>query len=501
MDPVTFIELLITIAVVTVQIRAFLRTRRGAHNLAGLFPNSVPVAIVRAGAAPGAVTAEADKFARVEPNGVISPSFSAILDSTNRYLEKNAGAPADFQILKGITERASDAAEHEATANATLPLYVGLMGTFVGVIVGLVTIAQEPSSTIGDSDLKRFLGGVLVAMVGSLCGLLLTVAGRNICLQPARAQSDIRKRAYYTLLESELLPVVGQDASAELRTLQGSLHRFNADFKSNVGLFTDAMQTAVGTMQQQRDLLNTLNKTKIAELIATNVDLLTRVQNVAAVFGQFVDATAELQKRVALSTDVAAKLNALLDRIQRFESSINALGDKLSVDQTAAIRTVKLVEDQLETLKRRNQVITQYADVQDEELKLYFAAQRQKLTELTNKASQQLDELAAGISRSVAEVFGAERTTQLTVDVARLKDIDIHIRAVESELRSWRQSAPQQDVVRAVQQLALAPRNGASSRNWVKRIGLRIFPTRAGKAELAEPARIKPSRGGNDDSR
>jgi hypothetical protein len=478
MDPVTLIELLITIAVVTIQMRAFLRTRRRARDLAGLFPNTVPVATVRAAAAPGAETTEADKCARIERNGVISPGFGAILDSTNRYLEKNAGAPADFHILQGITERASDSADYEAAANATLPLYVGLMGTFIGVIVGLVTIAHEPSSTIGDSDLKRFLGGVLVAMVGSLCGLLLTVAGRSVCLQPARAQNDIRKQAYYTLLESELLPVVGQDASAELRTLQGSLHRFNADFKSNLGLFTDAMKTAVSTMQQQRDLLNTLNKAKITELIATNVDLLTKVQSVATVFVQFVDATAELQKRVALSTDVAAKLNALLDRIQKFELSINALGDKLSVDQTAAIRTIKLVEDQLETLKRRNQVITQYADVQDEELKAYFAAQRQKLTELTNKASQQLDELAAGITHSVAEAFGAERTTQLTADVSRLKDIDRHILGVESELRSWRQSAPQQEVVRAVQQLAMARRNGASSRNWLKRLVLRFTPNR-----------------------
>lgn len=482
MDPVTLLELLITIGVVTIQVRSYLRTRRRARNLAALFPASTPIANVRPASTAGAEIIDEEQDSFIEPNGNVSPGFRAVLDSTNRYLQKNAGAPANFHILQGIAERVSDAAEYEASANATIPLYVGLMGTFIGVIVGLITIAQEPSSNIGDSDLKRFLGGVLVAMVGSLCGLFLTVAGRSFSLQPARAQNNSRKQAYYTLLESELLPVVGHDASAELRTLQSNLHRFNVDFKSNLSLFTDAMKVAVGTMQQQRELLNTLNKAKIAELIATNVELLTKVQSVATVFGKFVAATAELQERVALSTDVSAKLNALLDRIHRFEQGINALGDKLSLDQTVAMRTVKLVEEQLETLKRRNQLVTQYADVQDEELKAYFEAQKQKLTQLANKAGQQLDEFVSAISHSVAEAFGGERTSQLVTDVARLKDIDDHIRVVGSELLSWRQSAPQQEVVRALQQLAQARRNGSSHTGWFKRTIVRILPNRTSKA-------------------
>jgi hypothetical protein len=486
MDSVTFLELLITVGVVTIQAWSYLRTRQRTRVLANLFPGSNPVARVISAAAGGTEVSEADRCPHIEPTGQVSAGFRAILDATNQYLQKNAGAPADFHILQGIAERISDSTEYEASANATLPLYIGLMGTFIGVIVGLVTIAQEPSSTIGDSDLKRFLGGVLVAMTGSLCGLLLTVIGRTICLQPARAQNDTRKQSYYILLESELLPAVGLDASAELHTLQGNLHQFNVDFRSNLGLFTDAMKIAVGTMKQQRELLDTLNKAKIAELIAANVELLTRVQGIAVVFSEFVGATAELQKRITLSTDVADKLNALLDRVHTFEQSINALGDKLSVDQSLAMRSVKLVEDQLEILKRRNQVVTQYADVQDEELKTYFSAQREKLTELTNKASQQLDELASEISRSVAEAFGTERTTQLVADVARLKEIDDHIRLVGSELREWRLSAPQQEVVRALQQFAQARQNGGWFTGWFKRRVVPNSPKRASDADAPE---------------
>jgi hypothetical protein len=229
------------------------------------------------------------------------------------------------------------------------------------------------------------------------------------------------------------------------------------------------MKIAVSTMKQQRELLDTLNKAKIAELIATNVELLTKVQGIATVFADFVAATAELQKRIALGTDIAEKLNALFERIHAFEQSINALGDKLSVDQAVAIRTVELVTEQLETLKKRNQVVTQYADIQDEELKGFFSAQRNKLSELANKASQQLDELALEISHSITEAFGTERTTQLIADVSRLKAIDDQIRLLQSDLREWRMSAPQQEVVRALQQLADARKNGGWFTGWFKR--------------------------------
>ena len=35
-------------------------------------------------------------------------------------------------MLQGIAERISDSTEYEASANATLPLYIGLMRTFKG---------------------------------------------------------------------------------------------------------------------------------------------------------------------------------------------------------------------------------------------------------------------------------------------------------------------------------------------------------------------------------
>src|SRR5260221_14236171 len=107
---------------------SFHRARRHTRDFAALFPSSTSIAIVKPVAAAGAEITAGVQDAFIEPNGDVSPAFRAILDSTNRYLQKNVGAPADFRILQGIAERVSDAAEYEASANATLPLYVGLMG-------------------------------------------------------------------------------------------------------------------------------------------------------------------------------------------------------------------------------------------------------------------------------------------------------------------------------------------------------------------------------------
>ena len=64
----------------------------------------------------------------------ISPHFRGILSSTNSYLKNNIDTTAEFNILRDIADRVSDSEENKIASTISLPLYIGLMGTFVGVI-------------------------------------------------------------------------------------------------------------------------------------------------------------------------------------------------------------------------------------------------------------------------------------------------------------------------------------------------------------------------------
>ena len=60
-----------------------------------------------------------------------------IKESINTYLLRNKGAASDFHLIKDIVERNCDAAEDEVATELPMPLYLGLMGTMVGIIIGI----------------------------------------------------------------------------------------------------------------------------------------------------------------------------------------------------------------------------------------------------------------------------------------------------------------------------------------------------------------------------
>ena len=79
-----------------------------------------------------------------------SPTLLEVEHSLNMYLQKNKGAASDFHIMKDVVERYCDADEEEITTQQPIPLYLGLMGTMVGIIVGIVYIAATKGFSVDD---------------------------------------------------------------------------------------------------------------------------------------------------------------------------------------------------------------------------------------------------------------------------------------------------------------------------------------------------------------
>ena len=79
--------------------------------------------------------------------------FRRIVNSINVYLRKNKGAAGDYHLMKDIVERNCDAKENEIDTQIPTPLYTGLMGTVLGIIVGVTfLISSGGLSALLDSD-------------------------------------------------------------------------------------------------------------------------------------------------------------------------------------------------------------------------------------------------------------------------------------------------------------------------------------------------------------
>ena len=62
--------------------------------------------------------------------------LEVIISSLNKYLINNKGAVSDFHLMKDIVDRNCDAKEEEIHTQIPVPLYLGLTGTMLGILIG-----------------------------------------------------------------------------------------------------------------------------------------------------------------------------------------------------------------------------------------------------------------------------------------------------------------------------------------------------------------------------
>lgn len=115
-----------------------------------------------------------------------NPVFDEIKKAINNYLSNNKGSVSDFHLMKDIVDRNCDAKEEEINTQIPVPLYLGLMGTMIGILVGIgyLVVSGELSALFDVEDghsgiegVKALLGGVALAMISSILGIFLTTSG------------------------------------------------------------------------------------------------------------------------------------------------------------------------------------------------------------------------------------------------------------------------------------------------------------------------------------
>ena len=112
-------------------------------------------------------------------NAYVAPENSSLhklIIELNKYTKKNHGT-TDFSIIQNKTERKIEVAYEEATSRLAFPIYIGLMGTFLGVFMGLLFFNIDLSHStdgITDGAISNLIKGVLVSMSTSFFGLLLS---------------------------------------------------------------------------------------------------------------------------------------------------------------------------------------------------------------------------------------------------------------------------------------------------------------------------------------
>ncbi len=233
--------------------------------------------------------------------------IDSIILEINSYLQKNANSSTDFNLIKDIVDRNNDMHEEEIQTQTPVPLYCGLAGTMIGIIVGIGYMAFF-QSVIDSSSTFELLEGVALAMISSFVGLFMT-SRLSWKAKDAKKINDQNKNNFLSWMQNELLPVMSDDAYTALNLVSQNLNDFNNSFKDNTSSLSDTLRIVRETSDGQTQLLKAVKQLNITALATANVNVYDKLKNCTDEIGQL----AQLLNDSAYYVDTVRKLNERLD--------------------------------------------------------------------------------------------------------------------------------------------------------------------------------------------
>lgn len=362
-----------------------------------------------------------------------SENLSELIGEINEYLDKNEGT-TDFGIIKDKVENRLETLYDDATSKVSFPTYLGLMGTFFGVWIGLQSFKiGVDKAGVSDEIVSALIGGVIISMVTSLIGLVLMMWG-NAKAGSVLNKVESDKNKFYDFIQVKLMPVLGTSMVSALNKLHRTINTFEPVFKGVIGEFKNAfiectetlrgtfgenvhlLTSAVDTMgnnmslinenvkmqeqllktMQQKETLKTLESFVVAaskfDAVTTSIAKLSEVKEaLAASSVKLVESQTKFICQMSVPERVFEKINTILNRIVTFEESLNALGESISHTQLLGNSQMNLIQEQITAIQKKTDLAVSYQELADDELKAVYEAQTRAIKQLNEKYCAAID--------------------------------------------------------------------------------------------------------------
>lgn len=380
----------------------------------------------------------------IDYKGEKNETLKDILNSVNGYLLRNKGAVSDFNLVKDIVDRNIDKVDDEISNNLPTPLYLGLMGTMLGIVGGLFFMPEvsggETENAIGGID--ALLGGVKIAMFASVSGLALTILS-NYFFFRARKIVEHQKHDFFTFIQTRLLPILSKNTSSSIYSLQANLLKFNRDFTTNMNSFSSTVNEVRQTFDSQLQVVQELKRIDVANIAKYNIDVMQQLQNsfkklqdLASYLDNmngFIGNTRELN--LAINQQLK-KVGELSEIIQRFDSNAGTISDSSTY-----------LKSHFKNFDAREQVIRdRIADFDSntgkmvDNLETSFSKRLQEFNDKDVEISSSFDKLFDDLRKKTREVFDDESSNIKAIK----KDVD-NLKGVSSELSGLNSKVSKQD--------------------------------------------------------
>lgn len=254
--------------------------------------------------------------------------FGIIVDRTNEYLCKNTGTSADLSILEDICDNQKNALEDEIHNSLNVPLYLGLAGTFIGIITGLIGVNFKDifGSTETDlSGLQHLLYGVVAAMIASFLGLGFTVFNSAISYKKAVSQSNEGKEEYMDFLRRELMPLLSNSMASSLNSLRGVLGHFVDKFGRNLDAYADSAELLNDNLEKQHLVLQEINKLSLTRTANKIAETFLQLKDSSEALSVFQTYQQQLNSTITNVSGMVAQIQGLINKFDDFTAGLSVV--------------------------------------------------------------------------------------------------------------------------------------------------------------------------------
>lgn len=405
-----------------------------------------------------------DRLCAIRNSEIKIPAYSSdnevrntIISSINMYLERNISSTSDFHLIKDIVDRNSDAAEDEIQTQIPVPLYCGLMGTMLGIIVGIMYLWLSgdldallgASQTLSDGadGIKALLGGVALAMISSIVGIALTTYG-SWKMKKEKAHEESSKHNFLSWMQAELLPAMNTDAASAMRTMVDNLSEFNVAFATNTEELNESLSHVAEATKGQAEILEAINDLKINRIAAANIEVYDKLKNCTNEIGQ-------LALFLKNSQDYLTQVRALNNKLDNADARSRMIEDMASYFQQERANIDAISGIIARSMGQADTALQQSVDVLKENITKQNDAIVQHMVEQNERLVRVLDEQQTMLEGKAKEL------DRLMSELTQLTEVKKSMQGLEKA--TLEQNRKIDDLVRSIRELAQMKVNGGAA--------------------------------------
>lgn len=405
-ENILLLELIIIVFIIIYQFYLFRRNKIEIKTLASIYPSKAALSLSRL---------YEKEHNNIEDEDIISLNnityliqnesnfnliFKKIIEDTNSYLKKNKGYATDFELIQDIAASKTLSLEQRIDTNVAQPLYFGLLGTFSGVIIGLLKIAF---AGVTDATIQTFIGGVLIGMIASACGLWLTVIG-NKKFRDAKELRDNLQTDYLTFLRVNLLPSLYSNSQSTLHLLKDNLDRFNQEFTKNMEGFEGSISGLGAYSADLRSLILELRKTQFAKIANSNLKVFNKITESRAIFERFMQYQIILNETLQHSRETFTGITSILNRVNTFESNIDKVGKSLDSYTDLFSKTLKSLNTYILKAEQDADQTGRLFDSLDKSFSTFVEKRMESIEKDTEIAAKRFDEYVKKLEKRLDDL-------------------------------------------------------------------------------------------------